>query len=134
MSTLEDRLRSALRIAVRERNAVAMGALRSTLAALGNATAVQSIPPAPDGNEHVAGSTAGLGAAEVPRRELTEDEAAAIVRAEIADRTAAAEHYGRSPAAERLRAEAALLGRFLDQPAAPRLTHPLPAPTRRSPD
>ena len=91
MSALEDRLRSALRIALRERNAVAMSALRSTLAALANATAVQSVPLAPGADEHVAGSVAGLGAAEVPRRELTEDEAAAIVRAEIAERTAAAE-------------------------------------------
>ena len=114
MSALEDRLRSALRIALRERNAVAMGALRSALAALANATAVQSVPLAPGADEHVAGSVAGLGAAEVPRRELTEDEAAAIVRAEIAERTAAADQYGRSPAADRLRSEAALLARFLD--------------------
>jgi uncharacterized protein YqeY len=114
VSALEDRLRSALRIALRERNAVAMGALRSALAALANATAVQSVPLAPGADVHVAGSVAGLGAAEVPRRELTEDEATAIVRAEIAERTAAAEQYGRSPAADRLRAEAALLDRFLD--------------------
>ena len=114
MTELEGRLRSALRIALRERNVVAMGALRSTLAALGNATAVQSVRLAPGGDEHVAGSVAGLGAAEVPRRELTDAEAVAIVRAEIADRTAAAEQYGRSPAADRLRTEAALLGRFLN--------------------
>jgi uncharacterized protein YqeY len=114
VSTLEDRLRSALRIALRERNAVAMGALRSTLAALANATAVQSVPLAPGADEHVAGSVSGLGAAEVPRRELTDDEAVAIVRMEIADRIAAAEQYGRSPAADRLRSEAALLSRFID--------------------
>ena len=114
MTALEDRLRSALRIAVRERNVVAVGALRSTLAALGNATALQSVRLAPGGDEHFAGSVAGLGAAEVPRRELTDGEAAAIVRAEIAERTTAAEQYGRSPAAERLRTEAALLTRFLD--------------------
>jgi uncharacterized protein len=114
VSALEVRLRSALRIALRERNVLAMGALRSTLAALGNATAVQTVRLAPGGSEHVAGGVAGLGAAEVARQELTDAEAAAIVRAEIAERTAAAEQYGRSPAAERLRAEAALLGRFLD--------------------
>jgi uncharacterized protein YqeY len=114
VSALEDRLRSALRIALRERNAVAMSALRPTLAALANATAVQSVPIAPAGGEHIAGSLVGLGAAEVPRRELTEDEAAGIVRSEIAERTAAADQYGRSPAADRLRSEAALLSRFLD--------------------
>jgi uncharacterized protein YqeY len=113
VSALEQRLRTALGTALRERNAAALGALRSTLAALENATAVPSDSPPPVGDEHVAGSVAGLGAAEVPRRELTEPEAAAIVRAEIAERTAAAEQYGRSPAAERLRAEAALLTDFL---------------------
>jgi hypothetical protein len=65
-------------------------------------------------DEHVAGSVVGLGAAEVPRRELTEAEAVAIVRTEIADRTAAADQYGRSPAADRLRAEAELLARLLN--------------------
>ena len=126
MSALEDRLRSALRIALRERNAVAMSALRPTLAALANATAVRSVPlapggtavrsvrRAPGGDGHVAGSVAGLGATEVPRRELTDEEAAAIVRSQIAERTAAADGYGRSPAADRLRCEAALLTRFLD--------------------
>jgi len=114
VTTLEERLRSALRVALRERNAIAMSALRPTLAALANATAVESVPLAPGADEHVAGGVAGLGAAEVPRRELTEDEAAAIVRSEIAERTAAADQYGRSPAADRLRCEAALLSRFLD--------------------
>ena len=114
MTTLEERLRSALRVALRERNAIAMSALRPTLAALANATAVESVPLAPGADEHVVGGVAGLGAAEVPRRELTEDEAVAIVRSEIAERTAAADHYGRSPAADRLRCEAALLSRFLD--------------------
>jgi uncharacterized protein YqeY len=114
VTTLEERLRSALRVALRERNAIAMNALRPTLAALANATAVESVPLAPGADEHVAGGVAGLGAAEVPRRELTEDEAVAIVRSEIAERTAAADHYGRSPAADRLRCEATLLSRFLD--------------------
>jgi hypothetical protein len=84
VTTLEERLRSALRVALRERNAIAMSALRPTLAALANATAVESVPLAPGADEHVAGGVAGLGAAEVPRRVLTEDEAVAIVRSEIA--------------------------------------------------
>lgn len=114
MTQLEGRLRSALRIALRERNVLAMGALRSTLAALGNATAVQSVHLAAGGDGQIAGSVAGVGATEVPRRQLTDAEAVEIVRAEIADRTAAAEQYGRSPAADRLRAEAALLSRILN--------------------
>jgi uncharacterized protein YqeY len=115
MSAVEERLRAALRTALRDRDEVALGALRSTLAALGNATAVSAADPgAPVGDEHFAGSVVGVGAAELPRRELTESEAVAIVRVEIADRTAAADQYGRSAAADRLRAEAALLGSFVD--------------------
>ena len=114
MTSLEERMRAALRTALRSRDEVALGALRSTLAALANASAVPAPEPTgPVADEHVAGSVAGLGAAEVPRRELTEAQAVAIVRAEIADRTTAADQYGDSPAADRLRAEAALLGGFL---------------------
>ena len=59
MSALDQRLRAALGTALRERNAVALGALRSTLAALENATAVPSGSPPPVGDEHVAGRWPG---------------------------------------------------------------------------
>jgi uncharacterized protein YqeY len=103
---IEQRLRTALRAALRARDAVAVSALRSTLAALDNATAVPSSDAPAPGASPIAGAVVGLGAAEVPRRELTEAEAVAVVRAEIAERTAAAQTYGPGPAADRLHAEA----------------------------
>lgn len=103
---IEARLRTALRAAMRARDAVAVSALRSTLAALDNATAVPASGFLGPGSEHVAGAAVGVGAAEAPRRELTEAEALAVVRAEIAERLAAADTYGPGPAADRLRAGA----------------------------
>jgi uncharacterized protein len=111
------RLRRALTTALSSRDMVAAAAIRSALAAVGNAEAV----PVPDGSqparartgsEHVAGATAGLGAAEAARRHLSEADIAAIVLAEIAERHAAADQYdglGRADQAERLRREAAAL-------------------------
>ena len=57
----------------------------------------------------IAGGVAGLGAAEVARRAVTEEEAAAIAAAEAADRCAAARDYraaGRADRADRLLSEA----------------------------
>ena len=62
---------------------------------------------------------AGLAAGEVPRRVLTEPELAALVRAEVTDRKAAASAYdraGRPDRADRLRAEAAVLRGHLPDP------------------
>jgi uncharacterized protein YqeY len=111
---IEQRLRTALRAALRNRDPVAVGALRSTLGALGNATAVPAPATPATGDEHFAGSAVGVGAAEAPRKELTEAEAVAVVRAEIAERLDAAGQYGTAPAAGRLRAEAAVLSDLLD--------------------
>lgn len=113
---VEERLRAALREALRSRDRVATAALRSVLAALDNSTAVPVAPrPAAGGagSVHVAGGVAGLGAGEVPRRELTAAETAAVLRAEIAERRAAAAAYP-PDAAARLHAEADLLATFLD--------------------
>jgi hypothetical protein len=55
-----------------------------------------------------------VGAAEAPRRVLTPAESVAVVRAEIAERLSAADGYGSGPAADRLRAEAAVLESYLD--------------------
>ncbi|HEY6745351.1 MAG TPA: hypothetical protein VI357_06485 [Mycobacteriales bacterium] len=110
---MEERLRAGLRAAMRERDPVATAALRSVLGALGNATAVPSPPSTATGDQHFAGSAVGLGAAEAARRVLTPEEEAAVVRAEIAERLAAAAEYGSGPAADRLRAEAAVLSSYL---------------------
>ena len=93
---------------------MAVSALRSAQAAIGNAEAVAPPPgsPAPGGNRHFAGAVEGLRAAEATRRILTAQEVIDIVRAEIAERHQAAEIYERSGHAERadrLRREAEVL-------------------------
>ena len=118
MNTVRSRLRTALRAAMKERDAVAMSALRSALAAIDNASAVpaSSQRPAaspsaapPSETVPIAGGVAGLGGAEVARCAVTEEEAAAIAAAEAADRRAAARDYraaGRADRADRLLSEA----------------------------
>ena len=123
---LHDRLRRALPAAMRARDRPAMTALRSALAAIDNAGAVdqpQASPragdptptgagPGPTGpadaraapgpaaaeaaNPRFAGTVAGVGATEVERRNLSPAQVAAIVRTEIADREAAAAGYQRA--------------------------------------
>lgn len=113
-------LRDGLTAALKARDRVAVAALRSALAAIENAEAVPADGVAVGGDagsEHVAGAVAGLGAAEAERRRLTGAELRAIVEKEVRDRSASAEEYarlGRDDLAERLRAEAGVLGRYLD--------------------
>jgi uncharacterized protein YqeY len=126
---LRDRLRTALRVAMRARDGAAVAALRSAIAAVDNAGAVTAqapptgAPSAPSATcADVAGALAGLGAGEVPRRELTEPEVADLIRAEVTDRLAAAGDYqrsGRAERADRLRREAAALTAVLDEPSGP---------------
>jgi uncharacterized protein YqeY len=114
-SLLHERLRGALPPALKARDRVAVAALRSALAAIDNAQAVEA-PPAPPFGGVVAGAVTGLGAGEAPRRELSEDDIVAIVRAEVADRLAAAADYERAArfdAAARLTAEAGVLAALL---------------------
>ncbi|MFD5631045.1 hypothetical protein [Streptomyces sp. NPDC127072] len=103
---------------MRARDKTAVSALRATIAALDNAEAV------PVGDAELRGmaleeSPVGAGATEAARRELSEREAADIVRAEAAERLDAAAQLP-SPAhadrAARLRTEAAVLLAFLDGP------------------
>jgi uncharacterized protein YqeY len=115
---IRDRLHHALRDAMRARDRVAASALRSALAALDNAGAVPAGQgPATASGPHFAGAVAGLGAGEVPRRGLAAGEAERIVRAEIAEREAAADGYegaGHGEQARRLRQEARVLASVLD--------------------
>jgi uncharacterized protein YqeY len=103
-------LRRDLAAAMRARDAVAVSALRTALAAIENAEAVRPGP------SPVAGSVLGLGAGDVPRRDLTAGDVDRIVRAEKAELLAAAGEYerrGQAARAERLRAEAEVLARYL---------------------
>ncbi|MEV0347236.1 GatB/YqeY domain-containing protein [Nonomuraea sp. NPDC050680] len=115
--------RSNLKTALKARDRIAITALRSALAAIENAEAVPVDPPSPGApkhevtqNEHFAGSAAGLGAADVERRLLTEADLLSIVEKEVRERSDAAREYerlGRDDLAERLRAEAEVLSRHL---------------------
>ena len=117
---LRVRLRDALGVAMKQRDRVAVAALRSALGAIENAEAVERGESA-DRGLGIEQIPVGAGAAEVPRRVLTELDVLGIVRAEIADREAAAlgyEQAGRSSRAEHLRDEIRVLSRHLDSDAA----------------
>ncbi|MFD3704619.1 hypothetical protein ACFWUP_15875 [Nocardia sp. NPDC058658] len=98
MTSLRERLRSALKPAMKARDRDAVSAIRSALASIDNAEAV-------DAGEVKAGaledSPVGLGAAEVSRRDLTDVEIEAIVRHEIDERRVAATEYDRLGATDR---------------------------------
>jgi uncharacterized protein YqeY len=112
-------LQSALTEAIKSGDRPAVSALRSALAAIANAEAVEAVESSEDpGVTHpmIAGSVPGVGATEVARRELTEVAQLAIVRAEIDARRSAASGYdqaGRPDRAAALRAEADVLARYL---------------------
>ena len=111
-------LRDDLKAALKARDRVATAALRSALAAIDNAEAVPADHrlDSVTGSEHVAGAAIGLGAAEAERRHLTEADLRSIVENEVQERSVAAEEYeqlGRNDVAERLRAEAEVLSRYL---------------------
>jgi uncharacterized protein YqeY len=125
---LHERLRRALPAAMKARDRPAVTALRSALAAIDNAGAVDPAQaPSASGDQgsasagavhsEFAGTVAGIGATEVERRRLSQAQMEEIVRAEIADRETAAagyDHAGRLDPAERLRAEAEVLRAHLD--------------------
>jgi uncharacterized protein YqeY len=121
---LRARLRADLTAAMKARDKVVVAVLRTTLAAFDDAEAVP--PPAvgpgagpttgPATSEYVAGTSVGLGSAEVARRELTLDDLYAVLRAQIDERTAGAGTYaahGQAEAGDRLRREADVLRGYL---------------------
>lgn len=117
---LRDELRHGLTAAIRARDAPAVSALRSALAAVANAEAVDTAAAPPPRTSHptVAGSAAGLGAADVERRALTQAEVLSLVQTEIDERLDAAEELaraGQQDRAERLRAEAEVLSRYVSR-------------------
>lgn len=116
------RLQDALRAALRARDTIAVSALRSAHAAIANTEAV--VPPAAaigHQHRHIAGSVEGLGAAEAPRRTLSQAETSGIIDAEISERREAAEEYeraGHADRAARLRREANALAALFTDPRA----------------
>ena len=111
---IQERVRAALREALSARDKVAVSALRSALAAIGNAEAVpaQRIRAAGGTSEHFAGAVAGLGTAETERRSLTEAEVSAIIQDEVESARSplwATNGAGHDDQAGRLRREADVL-------------------------
>jgi uncharacterized protein YqeY len=128
-SSLERTLRAALVPAMRARDAVAVSALRSALAAIANAEAVDVPTPTVElrsvaTSRNVAGALVGVGAGEVVRRQLSDDDVRRIVLDEVAGRQADAdtlEEHGARERADTLRAEADVLSAVLRHvPADPR--------------
>jgi uncharacterized protein YqeY len=97
---------------MKQRDRVATAALRSALAAIDNAEAVDVslAPRAQPGT--IAGGVSGHGAGEVTRRTITDDDVRAILHDVIAEREAAAAQYEalqQYDDANRLRSEVAVL-------------------------
>jgi uncharacterized protein len=123
ISAVRQRLGGALTAAMKERDAVAVGALRSVLAAIDNAEAVDRGQAPPSGVSHarLAATVRGLGAGDVARRSLTDAELEAVVRGEVTERGIAAEESeraGQRERAEQLRREARLINDCLSRPDA----------------
>ena len=117
---LKQQLRLDLAAALKARRGDEVRALRALLAAIDNAEAVEgpslsssSSPPA--SNEHVAGSVAGVGAAEAARRTLSASDLERIMEAEVTELVGQADRFaeiGRADDAARLRVEEGVLARY----------------------
>ena len=106
-------LRAHLLAARKDRDATRVSALRSALSAIDNAETPDVDVPAAGA---IADSAAGLGAAEVPRRTLTDAEIRTLLRTEVEERLQAAERIdasGRPELSAPVRAEAAMLADLL---------------------
>ncbi|MBW8738592.1 MAG: hypothetical protein JF621_16165 [Streptomyces turgidiscabies] len=107
---------------MRARDKVAVSALRATLGALDNAEAAPVDEAALRGVA-IELSPVGVGTTEAARRELSEGAVVDVVRAEADERLDAAAQLtapAHADRAVRLRAEAAVLLRFLDEPGTAR--------------
>jgi uncharacterized protein len=102
-------LRDALLAARKNRDTASVSALRSALSAIDNAETPDEIQLDAPLSGKIAGSVVGFGAAEVPRRHLSDTQIRELLRAEIDERLAAAEQFtagGHADRAATLRAEA----------------------------
>ncbi|MEO3757091.1 hypothetical protein ABGB19_02215 [Mycobacterium sp. B14F4] len=105
-------LREALMAARKDRDPVRVAALRSALSAIDNAETPDDARIDAPSSPTIAGGVAGLGAAEVARRELDDPRIRELIRTEVAERRDAAEQMaagGQADRASQLRAEAAVL-------------------------
>jgi uncharacterized protein len=110
------RLRTALLAARKDRDIARVSALRSALSAIDNAETPDGVRLDAPSSGKIAGGVAGLGAAEVERRELSDAQIRELLRAEIDERLTAARQAAGGGHGERatvLRAEAAVLTNLL---------------------
>ncbi|MEZ7898533.1 MAG: hypothetical protein QMB98_06935 [Flaviflexus sp.] len=116
-TSAREALRAALKDAMKGRGRDAGTALRSALAAIDNAEAVDASPTKLETtSEHVAGASIGAGSAEAMRRELSEVEIRAILEREMSERIEVAQEFeslGQLGEAARLRREAEALAPFI---------------------
>jgi hypothetical protein len=110
-------LRHGLITALKTRDADAMAALRTAIAAIDNAQAVPASDQTPTpASTHIAGARSGAGSTEAPRRQLGGGELRDILRAQITEHAREADRYhalGQADAAERLRRQARTLTAYL---------------------
>jgi uncharacterized protein YqeY len=109
------KLRDALMAARKDRDAIRVAALRSGLSAIDNAETPDNARVEAPSSGAIANAVVGLGAAEVARRELSDDEIRSLLQAEVDERLAAATQIDGSHAerANVLGAEAAVLTELL---------------------
>ena len=120
MSDLQSKLRQDLTVALRSGDRESARVLRTVISAIANAEAQPDLDTTPmslRSNGVIAGAVEGLAASEVARRTLDSRDEQAIVESERDERLSAADElasHGALDAATVLRAEAALLKRYLD--------------------
>lgn len=113
-TTLRERMSAALTTAMRARDRVAVSALRSALARVANAEAVpvDTMPRAGAAQD----APIGAGAADAPRRELSEIDVRKVVEADVAEHERSAQHLldvGRPDEAALVAAQATVLRSLL---------------------
>jgi uncharacterized protein YqeY len=110
-------LRRDLHAALKSRQSEVVAALRTALAAIDDAEAVDPTSGgATLGAGPIAGATRGVGSSDVARRALSADDVRGVLRRQVDDYSAEADRYetlGRPDAAARLRREAGALDRYL---------------------
>jgi uncharacterized protein YqeY len=109
-------LRRSLMTARKQRDTVRVSALRSALGAIDNAETPDAVAVAGLQSGEIAGAVAGVGATEVARRDLSDEQIRSLVRSEIDERRSAADDFiagGHSERAAALRAEATVLADLL---------------------
>ena len=106
------RLRDALLSARKDRDATRTSALRSALSAIDNAETPDDVHVEAPSSGTIAGGVVGLGASEVARRQLSDEQIRELISAEVDERLTAADEFtagGHPQRATTLRDEAAVL-------------------------